>query len=220
VSPPLQRRLGEGLVLPLLVLTGFSLYAGDLCAERGNQGRPPLPAGSEAPLVFDSEVVRLLVGPDSVEVEGTYRFSCSPAAPEFVTLFYPYPLDSLLGGAKGVSLECRTRGGAWLNAWYRDLPSGAGAAWRVPVSAGGDLEVRAVYRQALLAPYARYIVTTTRAWSSPLKQARFEIYLPSGARPVQFSYPFELETRGAGPCYVYEVRDFWPNEDIVVEWTP
>ena len=86
------------------------------------------------------------------------------------------------------------------------------------MSLGDTLEVRTVYRQSLLACYARYIVVTTRAWRRPLKKARFEVFLPEGVSPVRFSFPFELQASGERAFYMYETTDFMPDRDITIEW--
>jgi hypothetical protein len=173
-----------------------------------------------APLVFDSEIVRLYVQPDSVEVEGTYSFICGAKVPALMNLFFPFPLDSLLGGARMVSLAYRCETDGWREAAFEESPSGDGAVWRLPLREGAGLEVCAVYRQALRAPYARYVVRTTRVWGRPLRHARFEIYLPSEARAPRFSYPFVPASGAASAFYLYEARNFWPEKDVVVEWEP
>jgi hypothetical protein len=190
----------------------------------------PVPAGAAeppvagapkaiAPLDFDSEVIRLVVRRDSVEVQGFYRFMCRPSAAAFMSIYYPYPVDSLLGGARMVSLAARAPSGPWkpLRSW--ELQSHPGASWRLPADWGDTLEVKAVYRQRLRARYARYIVTSTSAWEHPLRSARFEIVLPAGARSPRFSYPFTKSLVGGRSGYVYETVDFAPDRDIVVEWS-
>jgi hypothetical protein len=74
------------------------------------------------------------------------------------------------------------------------------------------------YRQAIREKYARYIVTTTRAWQQPLRHARFEIRLPEGAEPTEFSFPFAPSRDSTGVVYVWEADAFYPDRDIVVRW--
>jgi hypothetical protein len=167
-----------------------------------------------APLDFDSEIVRLRVGRDSLEVEGFYRFLCRRTNSGRASLIYPYPSDSLMGGARTVSLEARSPSTAWRPLAFTEQPAYPGAAWRLPTDWGDTLEVRTVYRQRLVRNHARYIVTTTSRWPHALKTARFEIRLPPGARPVRFSFPF----RPQGDGYVYEAAEFMPDRDVVVEW--
>jgi hypothetical protein len=172
------------------------------------------------PLRFDAEVIRLRVTGDSLEVDGSYYFLCQGGRAPHTTLFFPYPRDSLLGEAHMVALECRCPRAAWQPMRFEEVPRSTGARWWVPLDLGDSLEVRACYRQALLGCYARYIVTTTKAWRQPLKHARFEIYLPDSARPVNFSYPFERHTAEEQTFYLYEATDFMPEWDITVEWIP
>ena len=171
------------------------------------------------PLQFDSEVVRLFVAEDSLEVEGIYRLLCRRTNTPYASLFYPYPADSLLGGARTVLLECRSPGDPWQTLPFEEIPARHAARWRIPLDLGPELEVRTLYRQALNSGYARYIVTTTQAWGRPLRHARFEIYLPTGAEPQRFSFPFERQEADGKVFYLYEAEDFLPDRDIVVEWT-
>jgi hypothetical protein len=172
------------------------------------------------PLQFDSEVIRLFIECDTLRVEGIYRFLCAPYESDFMSLFYPFPEDSLLGAAWTVGLDCRTPAAPWRPLEFFELPKSKGSQWRVPLTLGDTLDVRVVYRQVLLGPYARYIVSTTRAWPRPLRLARFEVFLPEGAEPRRFSYPFRLEEDGVRNYYLFEARDFLPEDDIIVEWEP
>ncbi len=179
------------------------------------RGRPP--TSNRMPLRFDSEVVRMFIQGDSLAIEGIYYLVTSPSRPPIMSFFYPYPEDSLLGGAKTASLAARWEDVDWQTLDFEEYPRAHGVRWRVPLLADTVI-VRTVYRQALRAQYGRYIVTTTKAWGRPLTHARFEIYLPENAVPARFSYPFELQTDGGRIFYLYETSRFWPEEDIIVEW--
>jgi hypothetical protein len=176
-------------------------------------------AGSgEPPVRFLSEVVRLVVGVDSLTVEGTYRLLCRAGGPRGVPILYPYPSDDMMGGARTVILEGRSPAGPWRSLAFREVPGGLGAVWTIPMDLADTLEVRTVYRQALDTMYARYIVTTTRSWGQPLERARFEIFLPRGARAESFSFPFTPGDCRGRPCYIYETTRFMPDRDIEVRW--
>ncbi|HVP15259.1 MAG TPA: hypothetical protein VMS88_06930 [Terriglobales bacterium] len=175
---------------------------------------PPRPIREPRALEFHSEVVRIAIIGDSVEVRGLYRFLCAGSGAAFPIL-YPYPEDARLGGARTVSLECRAAGSsAWSAIPFTEVKA-PGSIWSLPARRD-TLEVLAVYRQALHARYARYIVTTTGSWGHPLTSARFEITLPAGAKPTRFSFPFRL-ARGSR-TWVFEAADFLPDRDIEVEW--
>jgi hypothetical protein len=174
----------------------------------------------EEPLRFDTEVIRIHVEPDSLRIEGHYRFIVPEPRPGFQTLFYPYPADSLLGGARTVSLEWRHGDRPWQTLEYHELPNASGARWPVPLPKEGWVEVRTVYRQARLADYGRYIVTTTQGWANPLRHALFEIHLPTGAQPLTFSHPFTRTLTAGEKCYLFEANEFLPEHDIRFTWQP
>jgi hypothetical protein len=167
---------------------------------------------------FESEVIRLVVQGDSLEVRGLYRFLNRADREVPLALFYPYPVDSLLGEARTVSLQATRIPGGPAPARIVEAADRSGAHWRMSLPPSGALEVRCVYRQLLRGAYARYIVSTTRAWGEPLSSARFEIVLPPGARSPEFSYPFRREQSGEEGLYVFEATRFLPVKDIEVSW--
>ena len=198
-----------------LRITGLILLAG-LLVGAGPHAATKSPL-SGMPIRFDSEIIRIKMMPDSIEVEGIYQMLCRYTGMPQIGLFYPYPEDSLLGGARSLFLEARTpRGPSW-PLEFMESSMGTGARWRVPLDRGDTLLIRTVYRQARKTTYGRYIVTTTSAWGRPLRNARFEITLPAGARDPEFSFPFELSEEG---YYFYETTDFLPDVDIIVNWKP
>jgi hypothetical protein len=204
--PPTRRRL------PALALAVAGLMFSSAAAA------PPPSSPYESPLRFDSETVRLYVRGDTLEVHGLYRFACDGAGDAPVSLAYPYPADSLMGAVRPISVEIRASGGKWHPLPHTDVPSKMISRWMLPPCVGDSLEVRAVYRQALLTSYVRYILTTTLGWGRPLRSAVFEIHLPEGAAPVEFSFPFK-RVRSERECfYLYEATSFMPDRDITVTW--
>ncbi len=195
------RRLAAGLLLGVLL------------------GAAAAPAQRPSPLRFESEVVRLVVAPDSLTVHGFYIMSCDSSRTGLTSLFYPYPQDDRLGGARSLELAVRVRPDTtWQSAEFRELAASRGAHWRLPLAPGDTLEVRTVYRQALHEEFARYIVTTVSGWEHPLRHARFYIELPDGAEPESFSFPFERCDRDGRRVWCYEAVDFRPDRDIDVRW--
>ncbi|MBU2691975.1 MAG: hypothetical protein KJ970_13730 [Candidatus Eisenbacteria bacterium] len=184
----------------------------------GTERSPRNPIGEAFPLVFDSESIWLDVVGDSLEVRGTFTLLCRTPIEESIPLFFPLPVDSLLGGARMVSLAFRDDAGAAVPTHWEELPNAPGVRWWVPPCWGDSIVAEVVYRQQIKTEYARYILTTARLWGRPLRWAGFEIRLPPGAEPLEFSYPFERRSEGGEVYYAYEVRDFFPDRDIVVRW--
>ena len=142
---------------------------------------------------------------------------CRAGAARPIPLFYPFPHDSLMGGARMVSLLMRVGSGAPAPARWEELRE-SGVRWWFPACSGDTVTVESIYRQKIATEYARYIVTTTQAWGRPLRRASFEIRLPPGAIPLEFSFPFEQHGTASETSYTYEARDFFPDRDIVVRW--
>jgi len=210
------------ILLGALLLAGAGATAQPPAApdRPPKRGLPPAVSLS-LPLRFDSEVVRLEVLPDSVQIEGFYRFACTQARGHPLSLFYPYPADSLMGAARTLLLEGRAPGEAWAPLEFQEVPRGRGARWVLPPCRADTLEVRTVYRQARYAPHAVYIVSSTQAWGRPLRHARFEITLPPGAIEPSFSFPFERQAPRAPDArawHLFEARGFLPDHEITVDW--
>lgn len=192
------------------LLIAATAPAGAALAGSGTSGAPPVR--------FISEVVRMVIGVDSLTVGGTYQLLCPAGAGRSAPLLYPYPSDDMMGGARTMSLACRAPEGPWRSLAFQEVQGELGAVWTIPLDMADTLEIRTVYRQALDTSYARYIVTTTRSWGRPLERARFEILLPRGAVPESFSFPFALGDCRGRPCYVYETTRFMPDRDVEVRW--
>lgn len=202
--------LNRSLSISVFLAVGLLLWPGLAAAQESSPTRT-------FPVVFESEVIRIFIEPDSLRVEGLYNLRGAGERKQIVTLSYPYPEDELLGAARTELLEARTDG-PWIPLSFSEKSDGRGALWQIPVSPDSEVTVRTVYRQQRLTHYARYIVTTTRAWTRPLQHARFEIYLPPGVFPVEFSYDFQPGQGKFGPCWVFEENNFWPDRDITVTW--
>jgi hypothetical protein len=192
-----------------------------LATASETQGTPggQNPLAAVFPVSFDSERIRLHIVGDTLEVRGTYWLLCLRPTSSPLSLIYPFPRDSLLGGARMVSLHARvgTLGEAPIS-WENVAATYSGVRWIIPPCSSDTIEIESVYRQKILTRYARYIVTTTRAWEQPLKHAAFEIHLPPGAKPVEFSFPFKKVT--GSDYYAYEESEFFPDRDITVRWEP
>lgn len=210
-------RAAIALALHALLVVGL-LGSGPARGSEQPGGAPRGPFARSFPLVFDSERIVLEVLGDSLEVRGSYLLRCQGRGGASIPLVYPFPQDSLLGGWRFVSLTVRPGPAAAATpARWDALPGRAAVRWWLPPCASDTLIAEAVYRQALRGDYARYIVITTQAWERPLKRAAFEIRLPAGVEPVEFSFPFAASEGEAG-VYRYEATDFLPDRDIILRW--
>lgn len=201
-----------------------ALTAGALIGLADAGGFDPLEGNF--PIRFDSERIRLHIVGDSLEVRGTYYLVCVRQTRGEIPLFYPFPDDSLLGGARMVALTARAASAnipreearPAAPARWESLPRVRGVRWWMPPCTGDTLVAESVYRQKLHGEYARYIVTSTRAWNRPLRRAQFEIHLPDGVTPTEFSFPFTKRNRNGQVYYSFEADSFFPDRDIIVRW--
>ena len=112
----------------------------------GAGGPPPAdrsisnPIGEVFALVFDSEWIWLDIVGDSLEVRGIYVLLCRTPVAESIPLFFPFPKDSLLGGARMVSLAYRTGADPSAPADWEELPGASGVRWWLPPCAGAVLQ--------------------------------------------------------------------------------
>jgi hypothetical protein len=170
-------------------------------------------------LSFDSEWIGLRIVGDSVEVRGTFVYLCGGGGEHEIPLLLPFPQEASMGGARMVSLRARTGSKPFQPARWDDVPLISGARWWLPACQGDSIVAEMCYRQRIEERYASYVVTTVRHWGHPLRSARFEIRLPKGAEPAEFSHPFELREVNGENVFVYDVLDFFPDRDISVRWT-
>lgn len=171
------------------------------------------------PLTFDAEWVRLDVDGDRLEVSGTFLLLCREPITEPIALFFPFPVDALLGEAHMVSLRFRVGGDdAGIPGRWEEVPGNPGVRWWMPPCPGDSLVAEWVYRQAIRAEYARYIVLSARLWGRPIRYAAFEIALPPGAEPIELSYPFVRRAAGEEAVYFWETEEFFPDRDVVARW--
>jgi hypothetical protein len=119
-----------------------------------------------------------------------------------------------------VSLGFRAGADTTMSGRWEEVPGNPGVRWWMPPCRGDSLVAEFVYRQGIHAEYARYIVMSARLWGRPLRHAAFEIRLPPGVEPLDFSYPFERRGMGEDACYTWETEEFFPDRDIVVRWRP
>jgi hypothetical protein len=176
------------------------------------------PIGEAFSLVFDAEWVSLDIVDDSVEVRGTFVVLCREPVEESIPLFFPFALDSLMGEARMVSLRFRAGSDSSVAGRWETLPFNPGVRWWMPPCPGDSIVVDFAYRQEIHEDYARYIVTSARLWGRPLRYARFEIRLPPGAEPLEFSHPFERFGEGKEAYYAWETEAFFPDREIAVRW--
>jgi hypothetical protein len=136
-----------------------------------------------------------IVACDTLEIRGTYFFENIDSLPHTTSIYYPFPVDSILAYPHYIELK-RSSG----ESDTRYIKVKKGMRWRMTVGAGETDSVVVTYRQKTTAAQGRYILTTTKYWGKPLKSAAFTVAVPDGITLAFWSF---AETCGLG-----ESRDY------------
>jgi hypothetical protein len=142
-------------------------------------------------------------------LNGTYFLRNEKAQSHEVTLFYPFPVDSLYGEVDSIILFNMNSNKEIKE--YRTVPKGI--LFEIRVDSVTCLHIS--YRQKLLGNQARYILTTTRQWRKPLEEARYQLLVPQSLQIVTFSYPPDhMEETDGYTVYFWEKKSFLPGKDL------
>ncbi len=167
--------------------------------------RRPEPAG---PIHFAREEVALDIRPGTLEVRGTYHFTCSAPGPLIAGIFYPFPTDSNQLYPDSIEIHGQ-----------RFSESDSGVFFRKKFVPGAGDSFFAYYRQPLRAGSARYIITSTRKWHRPIDLARFRVTVPASFQDVKLSFrPDSSAKTDSTITYYFTRARFYPDRDLVVTW--
>jgi len=163
-------------------------------------------------VLFQTEKITIAVTTDTISVQGQYTFANTSSFPRFVTLFYPFAVDSLHPFPSHISVTSGTNGIP-----FKIGPNGIYFAVRLP--SDGSARVDVSYDQPCLVPNACYILRTTAYWQAPLDEARFEIRITPGIELKSMSYLAD-EVLADGDTFVCKLtrKKFMPVTDLCVEW--
>ena len=163
-------------------------------------------------VLFQTEVITITVTTGTVSVRGQYTFANVSSFPRFVTLFYPFPVDSLHPFPSHIAAVSGTD-----SVPFKRGRNGIYFAARLPRE--GSVRVDVSYDQPCLVPNACYILRTTAYWRVPLDEARFEVRVPPGIELRSMSYPADevLADRDTLVCK-FTRKDFMPVTDLCLEW--
>jgi len=167
-------------------------------------------------LRFARERVVVEVSPGRTRVAGWYWFSNDSDAPLELSLFYPFPVDSVHLYPSEILVE-RERGSGREPLGFARQETGV--VWRMAFGPREETAVRVEYVQEILDRHAVYIVTTTRHWARPIDVAEFEFRVPADIGNVNLSFvPDTKEAAGDTAVYRLKRTRFMPTGDLVVTW--
>jgi hypothetical protein len=165
-------------------------------------------AAPESPVHFAREEIAMNVRPGTLEVRGTYHFTCSSKGPLVALVFYPFPLDSTHPYPDTIDVK--------QHGFQRQ---DSGVSFRMHLKPNAEDSFFAYYRQPLKTNSATYIVTTTRKWKRAIDVARFRVSVPLSLKDVKLTYkPDSMVISGGTVSYFFTRKRFYPDKDVTVTW--
>ncbi len=155
---------------------------------------------------FFKENVIIDIRGDRVHVTGKYFLRNQTAVSKRVTLYYPFPVDAQHSYPDIILFD---------RSFSRDS-SGISFEMSIPGHAVDSFKI--LYQQKLAGRQCRYITTTTRQWRRPLKSAVFTVVAPV-KQQLTMNYPVSgAEVVDDTAFYYIRFKDFYPSEDLRVNW--
>jgi hypothetical protein len=168
---------------------------------------------------FDRERIEIEVSKARIHVRAFYHYTNSSALPAALTLQVPFPVDGNHPEPDWYCLRESAGDGRTL--------SNPG-----PIVRGGRVYLRLLFRsreskwiqldygQRAETPEGRYLLTTTRGWRHPIRQADYVLRLAPDVELASSNYAVKpAPWAGPGRAYAYSRIDFYPDQDWVFAWT-
>jgi len=161
---------------------------------------------------FFKEDLNFYLESDSFKVQGIYFFVNQSQNEYCGRLWYPLP-DSNISKVE-VFNDSFDKINCYLQ---KKLNWGVFIPLRIKASDSTFVIVR--YGQKIQGKSVRYILTSTRQWENPLKEAHFQLVVGSNFKNVQFSIIPQLKKKiGKQNLYEWEFKNFYPTKDFLLFW--
>lgn len=167
---------------------------------------------------FLKEEITLTVMDNLALVEGVYYFLNNTDREIAFPVIFPFYVDSLslyphfidaymVSGNKTDELE------------FKHIGTGESIRLNIPLRPDEVTVWHLDYKQMLKAPNARYILTSTRAWGKPLKEATYYFIVPGTFTDVKvWPEADTIYTEGQARVYKAMRRNFMPAKDMEIFW--
>lgn len=165
---------------------------------------------------FYKEDIIFSLSPKYFQVEGIYYFSNVGDKPVNTILFYPFPQDSIYGKVDSVFIMNMN------DSTPKDIilkKNSEGVFYPVKLAPYNMTKFKIYYRQELLNGRAEYILTSTRKWKKPLRQAEYQLIVPEDIHISFTSYkPDSIKTSDSIKVYFWDKKDFMPDKNMVFKF--
>lgn len=160
---------------------------------------------------FDRERIDVWVVPGQIHITGLYHYENRSPFPKLISLGLPFPVDAKHEQPSTFSIHEVTPKRIELTAIEPRVTRGD-VSFRLLFKPGEEKWIQVDYVQRTLVTDGRYILKTTREWGRPLVEGLYVLHLGRDLRLVNSSYALDEDLS-------FRKRDFYPNEDWVVQWS-
>jgi hypothetical protein len=171
-----------------------------------------------SPVDFFKEDITLAINDGFAEISGAYYFRNNTERDGRIPIAFPFYVDSLsLYPDEIEAFMIDENDTTCLD--YRDSEKQMGIMIGIPLIPGQITIWYLNYRQRILAPKARYILTSTAAWGKPLEEATYCFVVPSSFENIRaWPEPDTVIEEGARREYLARRTDFMPTQNMEIEW--
>ncbi len=158
------------------------------------------------PIDFFKEDVTIEIFDGKVKVTGVYYIKNLTDIGKRIKFYYPFPVDSNHSFPDTISAGLP---------YTRDS---SGIYFTLSMEPDGVDSFVIGYEQRVERSFFRYITTTTKLWKRPIREANFTIIAPETLAinaNYAFSEPVAVEERR---FYTIQVKDLFPEEDLIITW--
>ena len=167
---------------------------------------------------FYKEEITVTVDDSVASIKGIYYFQNNTQKEGQFPVMFPFYVDSLslfpvnisayvMDGVKAETLA------------YRAMPEASSITLRVPLKPNLTTIWRLDYSQKILAPHARYILTSTASWKMPLAEATYRFIVPADWENVTvWPTADTMIAHGGLKTYSCNRKDFMPKQDMEISW--
>jgi hypothetical protein len=168
---------------------------------------------------FDRERIEVDLDKGRIHVRGLYHYTNSSALPAALTLQVPFPVDRQHPEPDWYALYESTADGRTLASLAPSV-RGSRVYFRLLFRPRESKWIRLDYEQRADSTEGCYLLTTTRAWRRPIRQADYVLHLAPDLELASSNYAVQPEPWvGKGRAYTFSKTNFYPDQDWVFSWT-
>jgi hypothetical protein len=131
-----------------------------------------------------------------------------------MSIYYPFVIEENLPFPDSIVVK-NTRA----NKIIRHYKTNEGVYFKIKVPPLGTEVYEVIYHQRTLAKKMKYIITTTKKWGEPLREADFLFHLPLKYNIESLSYEYDRkESDDAYTTYYINKNNFMPERDLILSW--